>query len=214
MAATSAPFPLLQDHFITQGVTTKKTPPSVEGESPMLNPLQQSTSDPHWKFMLPSANTLRMGPFGKQDTNHSFMQEALLDMIAFFAILSGFLMVNDLHNLTTAHPLLQQLQDTITMLADYYYRWIKTANQNWATQMKVNPDKTTAFLTCLFYYNIDTSLVMHYLGGNYTRVHRNVDDIIPRILPYVDSKLLHHYRRVMTTGCPNFSMQISYRRAS
>ncbi len=50
---------------------------------------------------------------------------------------------------------------------------------------------------------MDTSLVMRYFGGNYTAAHRNVYDIIQRILPYVDANLLHHYRRVMTTGCPN-----------
>ena len=50
---------------------------------------------------------------------------------------------------------------------------------------------------------MDASLVMRYLGGNYTAAHRNVDNIIWRIAPYVDAYLLQHYRRVMTTGCPN-----------
>ncbi len=50
---------------------------------------------------------------------------------------------------------------------------------------------------------MDISLVMRYLGGNYTAAHRNVDNIIQRILPYVDNNLLKHYCRVMTTGCPN-----------
>ncbi len=50
---------------------------------------------------------------------------------------------------------------------------------------------------------MDTSLVMRYLGGNYTAAHRDVDNIIWRIWPYVDTNLLRHYHRVMTTGCSN-----------
>ncbi len=50
---------------------------------------------------------------------------------------------------------------------------------------------------------MDASLVIHYLGQNYTAAHRNVDKIIQRITPYVDANLLRHYCRVMTTGCPN-----------
>ncbi len=128
--------------------------------------------------MLPSVTSLTKEPFQKQDTNHSFTQEASLDMIAFFTILLGFLMDHDIQNLTIAHPPLQQLQQAITMLADYDFHWIKAANPNWATQTEIYPDKPTAFLTFLFHYNLDTSLVMHYLKGNYTAAHRNVKDII------------------------------------
>ncbi len=70
-------------------------------------------------------------------------------------------------------------------------------------QTDINPQKQTTFFACLLHYRMDTSLVMRYLGGNYMAVHRNIDGIIQRISPYVDANLLQHYRRVMTTGCPN-----------
>ncbi len=57
-------------------------------------------------------------------------------------------------------------------------------------QSKIDPCKQSTFLACLFHYNMDTSLVMHYLGGNYTAAHKNVDNIIRRILPYMDANLL------------------------
>ncbi len=44
---------------------------------------------------------------------------------------------------------------------------------------------------------------MHYLSRNYTAAHRNVDNIICCISPYVDHNLLQHYQHIMTTGCPN-----------
>ncbi len=44
---------------------------------------------------------------------------------------------------------------------------------------------------------------MHYLGGNYTALHRNINNIIWHIYAYVDGNLLQHYRHVKTTGCLN-----------
>ncbi len=112
-------------------------------------------------------------------------------------------MALDVQNLTVTYPPLQQLQQAITTLANYDFRWIKMTNPNWAAQAEIHPDKPAALLSCLFHYKMDTSLVMHYLGGNFTAAHRNVDNIICCILPYVDSNLLQHYHHVMTTRCPN-----------
>ncbi len=55
----------------------------------------------------------------------------------------------------------------------------------------------------LIFVVMDTSLVMHYLRGNYTADHRNVSNTISQILQYVDADLLQHYHWIMTTGCPN-----------
>ncbi len=131
------------------------------------------------------------------------MQEAAFDTISFFVLTSSFPTTDNISNLTTAHPPLCQLHQAITTLVDYDFRWVKEPNPEWATQSKIDPCKHSAFLASLFHYRMDASLVMHYLGGNYTATHQNVDDIIQRIAPYVDANLLQHYRRVMTTGCPN-----------
>ncbi len=158
---------------------------------------------PHWQSTLPSPAALRKGPFGNPDTNHSFIQDASFDTIAFFIISSGFLTEHDTSHLIGAHPPLQQLVQATNDLADYDFRWIRTPNPNWASQAEIIPEKPIAFLACLFHYNMDVSLVMHYLGGNYMAAHQNIDNIIQRISPYVDNDLLQHYRWIMTTGCPN-----------
>ena len=60
-----------------------------------------------------------------------------------------------------------------------------------------------AFVSCLFYYDMDVSLVMRFLSNNYTGEHRNVTQIVDRIRPFVDDDLLLHFERVMLSGCPN-----------
>jgi hypothetical protein len=53
------------------------------------------------------------------------------------------------------------------------------------------------------YYNLDTSLLMRYLGNNYTGAYRVIQDTV-RILMHHNTpeRLIHNYVRVMTTGCP------------
>ncbi len=114
----STPFPLLCNHFTSQGLKTAEASPLVKGKSPIPNIPHQPAHDPYWQSTLPMATTLRRGPFGKQDTNHSFTQEALLDTIAYLAILLGFLTNHDQHNLTAAHLPLKQLQHVISSLAN------------------------------------------------------------------------------------------------
>ena len=58
-------------------------------------------------------------------------------------------------------------------------------------------------LACLFHYNLDVSLLMRYLGQNYTAAHRNVHHIVDKIAPHVEPYLIPHFIRVMTDGCPN-----------
>ncbi len=194
-------YPLLHSHLKLPGLPPASQPHAIEGEStlPALPP--QSMTTPHWKTTLSSVIALRKGPFGRQDINHSFRQGTFFNTTAFFVFSSGFLTSDDITKLTIALPPLQQLHQAILDLDDYNFRWIKEPNQDWASQTEIDPRKQTAFLAWLFHYNMDTSLVMRFLGGNYTAAYRNVDNIIKQILPYVDPNLLRHYCGVMTTGC-------------
>ncbi len=67
------------------------------------------------------------------------MQEAAFDTITFFVFTSSFLTTDNISNLTVAHPPLHQLQQAITNLANYDFRWIKEPNPEWAMQSKINP---------------------------------------------------------------------------
>jgi hypothetical protein len=63
--------------------------------------------------------------------------------------------------------------------------------------------KQASMMACLLHYDLDTSLLMRFLGNNYTGAYRHVSDV---------TAILHHrrtppvliakYIRVMTTGCP------------
>ena len=57
-------------------------------------------------------------------------------------------------------------------------------------------------LACLLHYDLDLSLLMRYLGNNYTASHRKVGEIVEKICPLVTPVLIQHYIRVMTVGCP------------
>lgn len=149
----------------------------LRGESTLCNALLHETN-PHWTITLPTATKLCWGPFGQLDIKDSFTQEESLDTIAFHFSTLRFLSDHDLMTFAHAHPPLTQLHHAIKELSNYNFQWIRELNHEWACQAEINPAKPSAFLSCLFHYNMDTSLVMHYLGRNYTATHHNVDDIV------------------------------------
>ena len=51
---------------------------------------------------------------------------------------------------------------------------------------------------CLIHFNLDTSLLMRYLGNNYTGAYREVDKIAALLKVYkIDNDLIDKYIRVM-----------------
>ena len=58
-------------------------------------------------------------------------------------------------------------------------------------------------LACLLHYNMDVSLLMRYLGGNYTGAHRDTDRTARVLRQHgISEDLIAQYKRVMDTGCP------------
>ena len=88
-------------------------------------------------------------------------------------------------------------------LEDYDFTWIRQYNKNWQSQSEIPPESKKAALACLYHYGMDVSLLIRYLGNNYTGEHRNVEETAAVLLQHgLDSDLVEHYRRVMTVGCP------------
>lgn len=57
---------------------------------------------------------------------------------------------------------------------------------------------------CLLHYNLDTSMLMRYLGNNYTGAYRKVDEIVKQLRELrITEALIEKYIHVMLTGCPN-----------
>ncbi len=55
----------------------------------------------------------------------------------------------------------------------------------------------------IFPFHMDVSLVIRYLGGNYIVAQQEMEDIIKRILPYVDKALYYISTESWKTGCQN-----------
>jgi hypothetical protein len=59
-------------------------------------------------------------------------------------------------------------------------------------------------LAGLLHYDLDTSLLMRYLGNNYTGAYREVSLIVDTLrLHKVNQSHIDKYIRVMLTGCPS-----------
>ena len=66
------------------------------------------------------------------------------------------------------------------------------------------PMKQRAMMACLLHYAMDTSLLMRFLGHNYTGAHCATHEVHQVLLSHnVDTTLISKYLRVMLTGCPN-----------
>jgi len=164
----------------------------------------ESVSHLDWKRTIPNKQTLLQTGFGQPSLAHSFNQEACFETVLLFIIKSGHSNPCDTFNLLLAHPLHAHLASAVVNLSDYNFTWLRDYNLHWATQKMVNRSKLHAFLACLLHYNLDTSLLMSYLGNNYTGAYRNVPEVIKTLQHYkIDKNLINQYARVMTTGCPN-----------
>ena len=165
--------------------------------------LVASSDISRWHHLLPTQVELLKQPFGQEDTNHSFTQTACFETCIFHVLKSCFLDTHSLISLHTTHPLFNHLSNMIHKYATYDFSWLRSYNNQYAHQKFINKNKMKAFVACLFYYNLDVSLVMRFLSNNYTGEYRDVPQIIARIRPFVDADLLLHFERVMLSGCPN-----------
>lgn len=156
-----------------------------------------------WQHNLPSASFLYKNGFGKPDLDHSFTQEACGETTLHFVLQSGYLTSEDKQSLYKTNPLLQHLDSMRQQLSNYDFTWIRNINECWEQQESIQVERSRAMLACLFHFNMDVSLLMRYLGNNYTAAHRNTTNIVEKIRPHVDEYLLEHYIRVMTVGSPN-----------
>jgi hypothetical protein len=156
-----------------------------------------------WTASLPSKVSL-LTAFGRQDTLHSFTQEALFKTILFHLLRSGYLSVTDTVYLLDTHPLVFHLSTSYISLRRYDFRFLQQYDPEWASQAVIPCAKQSAMLACLFHYDLNTSLLVRYLGNNYTGAYRNVPCILSVLRSHnIDPHLIDQYTRVMITGCPN-----------
>ena len=157
-----------------------------------------------WTASLPSKSALRLTAFGRSDTDHSFTQEASFETCLLPLLKSGYLSAPDTYSLLDTHPLVSHLATSYVSLRSLDFRGLRDYNPDWATQTHIPPLKQYAMLACLFHYDLDTSLLMRFLGNNYTGAHREISAIVSVLRVHkIDPILIDKYVRVMLTGCPN-----------
>jgi hypothetical protein len=91
---------------------------------------------------------------------------------------SGYLGISNTWSLLETHPLVSHLATSYVSLQSLDFRRLRDYNPDWADQTHIPPNKQYAMLACLFHYDLDTSLLMRYLGNNYTGVHRELPAIV------------------------------------
>ena len=156
-----------------------------------------------WKSELPTAIQLYRQIFGRRRRNASFTQEGCMETSLHLVLKSGYITSDDKSRLLTTHVLIAHLDRMRIHLSTYDFRWIRDTDTNWKDQAEISSHRSRAMLACLFHYDLDVSLLMRYLGRNYTAAHRDVQHIVSKIAPHVDPDLIPHFIRVMTDGCPN-----------
>ena len=109
-----------------------------------------------------------------------------------------------MHNLYSVNPLIPHLARMMDTLSTYDFRWLRNTNPTWATQTTIPTERRKAMMACLFHYNMDVSLLMRFLGGNYTGAYRDAHATARYLIRHgISEALVQHYSRVMTVGCPH-----------
>ena len=124
---------------------------------------------------FPSAVQLRLGGFGRPDRDHSAVQEACAETSLFLVLKSGYLDDKSTCVLCQTNPLVGHLARTMTVLRSYDFGWLREPDTEWASQENIRDESKKAMLACLCHYNLDVSLLMRFLGGNYVGAHRDVE---------------------------------------
>mmetsp|Transcript_16875 Transcript_16875/g.38682 ORF Transcript_16875/g.38682 Transcript_16875/m.38682 type:complete len:650 (+) Transcript_16875:2568-4517(+) len=161
-------------------------------------------ADPSWKTSLPSTASLCRADFGRPDINHSFTQEACFETVVLQVLKRiDFLDGDSVTQLYHSHPLIPHMARMLYKLADYDFRWVRNVPKDWATEDPLNNDRIMALTAALLHFDNNVSMLMRWLGNNFTGSYRNVERTIDRIRPYVDDDLLPHLTRVLAVGCPH-----------
>ena len=157
-----------------------------------------------WKSSLPSRADLFRQQFGRPDQSHTFHQTPCLETCCTHVLQSGFLDPPSLVAWCDSDPLVPHLLASLVEFRSYDFRWVREYNTEWADQASIDPDRQVAYTAALFHYNLDVSLLMRFLGNNFTGEYRHVDEACRKLrLHGIPADLIAKYRRVMLTGCPN-----------
>ena len=172
--------------------------------SPRTVSYDTASPDVLWKRHLPSRAELFRSKFGKPSLSHSFHQEPCLDTCAFHLLCTGYLDPVSLCNWFDASPVISHLAASIVAYRSYDFRWAQEYNRDWSQQETIDPDRQIAYTAMLLHFKLDVSLLMRYLGKNFTGEYRDVDATVAKLRQHrIPEDMIAKYRRVIQTGCPS-----------
>lgn len=121
-----------------------------------------------WCHSLSSPLDLCTTGFGRPDLLHSFLVELCLDSCIYHVLRFRDLVITALILLCAILPLVLHLASSIVRTRFYDFRWLQTHDPAWQRQTHISPTKQVAMMACLLFYKLDTSLLMRYVGNNYS----------------------------------------------
>ena len=162
------------------------------------------SSGTEWRLLLPRRSELLRTGFGRPHLDHTFHQTPCLETCAIHVIQSGFVDPPSLLAWCDTDPLIIHLAASLVAFRTYDFRWIRDYNTAWASQTEIDPDRQVAFTAALLHYDNDVSLLMRYLGNNYTGEFRDIPRAVATLRQHnIPETLITQYERIMLLGCPN-----------
>ena len=121
-----------------------------------------------WKQTIPTRLALLQTGFVQPNLAHSFHQEACFETALILILKSGQSNSCDTLNLLLVQPFHACLASTVVHFSEmishsYKIIMLRLGIPNYDQQEQVPP-----FLACLLHFELDISLLMKYLGNNYT----------------------------------------------
>ena len=157
------------------------------------------------KCIIPSRQQILKGSaFGKASLDHTFTSQACMEHILIFILKSGYLSEEDKKSLLDTHKLYEHLDRMLVWSHKIKFQDIKDPADNYSEQKEISFKRVQMMLAAFLYFDLDTSLVIRYLGNNYTGEYRNPAEII-KILQEsgCDEQVIMDLQRLLVVGAPN-----------
>ena len=143
-----------------------------------------------------------------QDLQRSWKVEASFGNVLFHLVKHGWLEphVNDKtdmkRTLSDMNPEWAAVIEYVPMLTEIDFSALRQPDPDYATRKEISKHLVWLMAACAVHYDLDFSLVLRYLSGEYTGEWRDVEEIVRTVSPYVSESDAQHIRRILETGCP------------
>lgn len=156
---------------------------------------------------LPSETRLRLDqPYGKDDANHSFTNEACFRHCLLPLYYSSFLAEDEWEYFCTTNNHARKLA---TLLSDYGnidFRPLRTNYfpPGWEDATDFDYHRSAMLTSCFLHYKGSAAAVTRYVGGPLIGDHRDVPKILRNIRGMVPDHIYNSVQRVYTVGAPAY----------